>query len=99
MSHRLIELVPKLAGVRVALVGDLMLDRYIFGRTERVSPEAPIPILKFSREEHRLGGAGFVAAAMATLGGRVWVSGTIGQDNAGQTVRQRLNSIKVDCAG
>lgn len=93
------ELVPQLAGVRVALVGDLMLDRYIFGRTERVSPEAPIPILKFSREEHRLGGAGFVAASMATLGGRVWVSGTIGRDNAGQTVRQRLNSIGVDCDG
>ncbi|HQY88591.1 MAG TPA: D-glycero-beta-D-manno-heptose 1-phosphate adenylyltransferase [Tepidisphaeraceae bacterium] len=99
MSHRLIELVSRLAGVRVALVGDLMLDRYIFGRTERISPEAPIPVLKFSREEHRLGGAGFVAAAMATLGGRVSVSGAVGQDTAGHTVRERLNSMGIDCDG
>ena len=68
MSTRLIDWVEKMPGHRIALVGDFMLDRYIFGRTERISPEGPIPILRFHHEEQRLGGAGFVHAGLAALG-------------------------------
>src|SRR3954454_15696875 len=90
MATRLIELVEKMPGRRVALVGDFMLDRYVFGRTERISPEGPIPILKFHHEEQRLGGAGFVQAGLAALGAQVNVVGVVGHDSYAQEMRQRL---------
>ena len=65
MPTGLIELVERLPRARVVLVGDLMLDRYVFGNAERLSPEAPVPVLHFQREEFRLGGAGGVAAMLA----------------------------------
>ena len=65
MSTHLVQIVERLPASRIVLVGDFMLDRYVFGSTERISPEAPIPVLRYSREECRLGGAGFVLAAMA----------------------------------
>lgn len=99
MSQRLIELLKAFAGRRVLLVGDLMLDRYIFGRTERISPEAPIPVLRFSREEHRLGGAGFVAAQLSTFGAKVHMVAAVGEDSAGTSVRSRLDEAGVDCRG
>ena len=58
MPTRLIELVERLPRRRIVLVGDLMLDRYLYGNAERLSPEAPVPVLHFQREEIRLGGAG-----------------------------------------
>jgi D-beta-D-heptose 7-phosphate kinase/D-beta-D-heptose 1-phosphate adenosyltransferase len=90
MSTHLIDILDRFAGHRVVLVGDLMLDRYIFGNTERVSPEAPVPIIHFQREDYRLGGAGFVMANLATLGAKVRVVGTIGKDDAGEEIRRRL---------
>ncbi len=90
MSTHLIDILDRFAGRRVVLVGDLMLDRYIFGSTERVSPEAPVPIIRFQREEYRLGGAGFVMANLATLGAKVRLVGTIGKDDAGTEIRRRL---------
>ena len=70
MATRLIDLVENLPKARVVLVGDFMLDKYIFGSTSRVSPEAPIPVLRYQREEYRLGGAGFVMAASGRWGPR-----------------------------
>lgn len=99
MSNRLIDLAGRLGGVRVLLAGDFMLDRYIFGRTERISPEAPIPILRYSREEQRLGGAGFVAVALATLGASVDAVGVVGTDAAGDAVLEQLAKLRVGCGG
>jgi D-beta-D-heptose 7-phosphate kinase/D-beta-D-heptose 1-phosphate adenosyltransferase len=90
MATRLIELVEKLPHARVVLVGDFMLDKYIFGSTSRVSPEAPIPVLRYQREEFRLGGAGFVMAALGALGARVTCVGVIGMDPAGVELKQHL---------
>jgi D-beta-D-heptose 7-phosphate kinase/D-beta-D-heptose 1-phosphate adenosyltransferase len=99
MAQRLIDLVAQLAGKRILLVGDFMLDRYLFGRTERISPEGPIPILRFVREEQRLGGAGFVASALAELGGVVSAVGIAGDDTSGTAVRTALNAARVDTRG
>src|SRR5579872_6416088 len=63
---------------RIAVIGDLMLDRYVFGHVNRLSPEAPVPILEFLREETRLGGAANVAHNIKTLGGNVLLFGVIG---------------------
>jgi D-beta-D-heptose 7-phosphate kinase/D-beta-D-heptose 1-phosphate adenosyltransferase len=99
MSSHLIDLVDRLPGRRIALIGDLMLDRYIFGNTERVSPEAPVPIIHFQREEYRLGGAGFVMASLATLGAKVRLVGVVGNDEPGAVVRKRLLECGADAGG
>src|SRR4051794_11072369 len=99
MATRLIELVEKMPGRRVALVGDFMLDRYVFGRTERISPEGPIPVLKFHHEEQRLGGAGFVQAGLAALGGQGNVGGGVGHDSYAQEMRQRPTGTGADIRG
>ncbi|HZN67702.1 MAG TPA: D-glycero-beta-D-manno-heptose 1-phosphate adenylyltransferase [Tepidisphaeraceae bacterium] len=90
MPTRLIELVERAPRARVVLVGDLMLDRYLFGNAERLSPEAPVPVLHYQREELRLGGAGGVAAMLARLGADVRVVGVVGCDEAGKHVREHL---------
>ncbi len=90
MSSHLIEIVERLPHRPVVLVGDLMLDRYLYGNAERLSPEAPVPVLHFQREEMRLGGAGGVAADLAALGAQVRVIGVVGADDAGRCVREQL---------
>ena len=99
MAARLVELVEKLGSPRVALAGDFMVDRYVFGSTDRVSPEAPIPVLRFRREEARLGGAGFVLAGLATLGASVRVLGICGDDKAGTDLCEKIAAYDADVAG
>jgi len=99
MSTRLIELVDRLVGHTVVLVGDLMMDRYMFGNAERVSPEAPVPVLHYQNEELRLGGAANVAANLATLGAKTRVVGVVGNDDNGTHVCRMLSEIGCDTAG
>ena len=63
-------LVTQLAGLPIVILGDLMLDHFIFGRVTRISPEAPVPVVEFEREEFRAGGAANVAHNVRELGGR-----------------------------
>ena len=76
------------AEVSVLVVGDLMLDEYVGGSVERISPEAPVPIVRAGTSEFRLGGAGNVARQIAALGARATLIGTVGDDAAGDTVRR-----------
>ncbi|HSV13536.1 MAG TPA: PfkB family carbohydrate kinase, partial [Tepidisphaeraceae bacterium] len=99
MATRLIELVESLPRSRVVLIGDLMVDRYLYGNAERLSPEAPVPVLHFQKQELRLGGAGSVAANLAALGSVVSSVGVIGRDEVGQQLRQLLKEIGADGAG
>jgi len=78
---------------RVLLVGDFMLDRYVYGDAERLSPEAPVPVLHASRHETRTGGAGNVAAAILALGAEVTCVGVIGQDEAGEELAGMLAEL------
>ena len=89
---RHIDLVQNLPHPKVALVGDFMLDRYLFGDTERISPEAPVPVLRLVGSESRPGGAASVAVSILALGGRVACVGTVGQDPAGDELMGILNS-------
>ena len=70
----------------VLCVGDVMLDRYVYGEVSRVSPEAPVQVLAVAREEHAPGGAGNVALNIAGLGGRCVLVGVIGDDLSGRTL-------------
>ncbi len=99
MSSRLIDLAENLPACRVVLVGDFMVDRYLYGNAERLSPEAPVPVLHFQREDLRLGGAGSVAANLATLGADVAAVGVAGDDPAGVALRGQLAGVGVDAAG
>lgn len=80
---RLKRLIPAFRKVRVAVVGDLMLDRYVWGEARRLSPEADVPIVDFISQSDRLGGAGNVAANLAELGARVEVFGCVGGKKLG----------------
>jgi D-beta-D-heptose 7-phosphate kinase/D-beta-D-heptose 1-phosphate adenosyltransferase len=75
------------SGSTVLCLGDLMLDRYAYGEIERISPEAPVPVLRLTRATEMLGGAGNVAANIASLGGTAILIGLLGPDPAGETVR------------
>src|SRR5687768_6633845 len=99
MPTRLIELVEHLPAVKIVLVGDLMLDRYIYGNAERLSNDAPVPVLHFQREESRLGGAGRVAADLATLGAKVHFVGIGGNDLTGQHIAKLLTDYTVNIDG
>src|SRR5262245_65352576 len=87
-SQALGPLLEKLASVRVLCVGDLMLDRFVYGAVDRVSPEAPIPVLRIERETSMLGGAGNVAANLRALGAACRFVSVVGDDHAGGELRQ-----------
>jgi rfaE bifunctional protein kinase chain/domain len=82
---------PELSGVRMLIVGDIMLDRYWFGDVSRISPEAPVPIVRIEKREARLGGAANVARNAAALGAYTGLLGVVGADEAGAQVEQLLN--------
>src|SRR5471032_3153026 len=79
---------------RVLVVGDVMLDRYWFGDVSRISPEAPVPVVKFSRSEERPGGAANVARNAAALGARVTLLSVVGRDEPGRTLHELLRKEK-----
>ncbi len=89
-SLQLIETLTKIKKPRLLVVGDLILDEYVWGGVERISPEAPIPVLKVSRRERRPGGAGSVVANLAVLGADVHVLGAVGDDAAGEQLIQHF---------
>ena len=83
-EHRLNDLLAQMNGRRIAIVGDLMLDRYIWGSVNRISPEAPVPVVDMETEQARLGGAANVAKNIKSLGGEPILVGVIGSDNSGK---------------
>lgn len=88
---------PDFSTGRVLVVGDVMLDRYWHGSTNRISPEAPVPIVKVEGDEFRAGGAGNVALNAASLGTRVDLVGLVGRDEAATLLRNRLEAGGVGC--
>lgn len=80
---------------RILVVGDVMLDRYWFGEVSRISPEAPVPIVRIERREERLGGAANVARNAAALGAQTALLGVVGQDEAGNTVEHLLSGSNI----
>lgn len=86
---------PDFGRASVLVVGDIMLDRYWFGDTSRISPEAPVPVVKISHADHRPGGAGNVALNIAALGSPVTLLGLTGQDEAGHILDQQLTAAGV----
>ena len=84
---------------RILVIGDLMLDHYSWGEVDRISPEAPIPVMRVMSEDQRLGGAGNVVMNLATLGAEVSVCGVTGKDETGEIINKLLADNEVDCSG
>src|SRR5262249_60428700 len=82
----LLDILHRFRRAHLLVVGDLMLDRFIWGDVERISPEAPVPIIRVMAESHRLGGAANVIHNILSLGARVTACGVIGRDMAGKRV-------------
>lgn len=90
LTQRLQAAAPRLAAARVLVVGDVMLDRYWFGDVHRISPEAPVPVVKIDRQEERPGGAANVARNVAALGGKASLLSVVGDDEAGRILERLL---------
>src|SRR6186713_2587847 len=95
----LIELVQNLGAPRVLVIGDVMLDRYVWGNAERISQEAPVILLRADKREERLGGASSVATMLQALGARTSVVGVVGSDIDGAHARKILTTLGIDADG
>jgi rfaE bifunctional protein kinase chain/domain len=93
---RVLHLIQKMKESRVVVVGDIMLDRYLVGETERLSPEAPVPVVTVRERHARLGGAANVAMNVAALGARSLLVGVVGDDTDGATIRQELAVARLE---
>ena len=91
-------MLDKVTQVRLLVVGDVMLDRYWFGEVNRISPEAPVPVVKVERVEERLGGAANVARNAASLGAVTALLSVVGNDEAGRTLGRLLEEGQIDAA-
>ncbi|CAN1528185.1 RfaE ADP-heptose synthase, bifunctional sugar kinase/adenylyltransferase [Burkholderiaceae bacterium] len=85
-----------IAHARVLVVGDVMLDRYWFGEVERISPEAPVPVVRVVKREDRLGGAANVARNIVALGAKATLVGLVGQDEAAQCIHELLTEAGIE---
>lgn len=98
-AERLASIVDGFGGLTLLVVGDVMLDEYLWGDAERVSPEAPVPVVHVRRESEALGGAGNVARNVVALGGRAMLCAVVGDDRAGRRVAELLKDLGVDSSG
>ena len=83
-------------GRRVLVLGDVMLDEFVWGRVGRISPEAPVPVVQVTAQSFHLGGAGNVASNVRSLGGEAVLAGAVGEDAAGERVREALAAAGVE---
>jgi rfaE bifunctional protein kinase chain/domain len=96
---RVRDLISNAAQARILVVGDLMLDQFIWGTVRRISPEAPVPVVEFQRESFMPGGAANVARNLTALGAATELYGVVGSDAAGKTLKSLLVGQQVDCGG
>jgi D-beta-D-heptose 7-phosphate kinase/D-beta-D-heptose 1-phosphate adenosyltransferase len=97
-KKRLLALLNRYRGARLLVVGDAMVDRYVWGDVARISPEAPVPIVRIRREEMRLGGAANVASNLRALGASAAICAAVGVDEPGRLLRARLRDHAIDDA-
>jgi D-beta-D-heptose 7-phosphate kinase/D-beta-D-heptose 1-phosphate adenosyltransferase len=95
MMKGLSPLLKKIKGLRILVIGDVMLDHYVWGDATRISPEAPVPVVDIARDSWTAGGAANVALNIASLGARCSVAGYIGQDDAGARLSAILQEKKI----
>jgi D-beta-D-heptose 7-phosphate kinase/D-beta-D-heptose 1-phosphate adenosyltransferase len=93
------EIVGRFEGRRLVVVGDVMLDRFIWGAVRRISPEAPVPVVEVERESQHLGGAGNVVANLVALGASAWPLGVVGDDANADLLEAEFRRSSVETTG
>ena len=93
------ELFNDFNSLKIGVIGDVMLDTYIWGKVDRISPEAPVPIVSLHHKEQRIGGAGNVAINCSSLGAKVFMLGVIGDDGEADQLEQLLKESLIDTTG
>src|SRR4030042_3667709 len=93
---RLEKIVNRFSKVKILVVGDLMVDRFIWGKVSRISPEAPVPVVAVENETFLLGGAANVVNNIHSLGGKVSLCGVVGEDELGQKIIEKLNETGIE---
>jgi rfaE bifunctional protein kinase chain/domain len=96
---RLADLATRLPARRVAVIGDIMLDHFLIGHVDRISPEAPVPVVRFDRDEYRLGGAANVAHNVRAIGAQATLVGLVGDDDSARQVRHELKACGLGATG
>ncbi len=91
--------IKNFSGQKILVIGDLILDEFIWGKVSRISPEAPVPVVEVEKESLRLGGSGNVVNNLKALGCSVALCGVVGKDANGERLRTILGEMKVDCRG
>jgi D-beta-D-heptose 7-phosphate kinase/D-beta-D-heptose 1-phosphate adenosyltransferase len=99
MHESLLKTVTNFGSPKILVVGDFMLDAYLYGDAVRISPEAPVPVLKVAKTEYRCGGAGSVAANLAALGATAYCLGVIGDDSNSDVLKNELAKTGADITG
>ena len=99
MYEQLLQTIGNLGTPKILVAGDFMLDVYVYGDAARISPEAPVPILRVTQTESRCGGAGSVAADLAALGATPVCIGVVGEDANGAVLKERLTALGADVSG
>ena len=99
MSPKYKDIIARLSGRRLAVIGDSMLDRFLWGRVDRISPEAPVPVVRLENETTKLGGAANVAANICALGAQAVLFGLCGKDEAAGQLKGLLAEQGIDPAG
>ncbi|HQR19148.1 MAG TPA: PfkB family carbohydrate kinase [Gemmatimonadales bacterium] len=92
---RVLALIERMAKSRIVVVGDLILDRYLIGDTERLSPEAPVPVVTVREQRAALGGAANVAANVAAMGATCRLVGVVGDDATGRALRAEMATLRL----
>jgi len=98
-KERLIGIVRACRNRKIMVLGDIILDQFIWGDVERISPEAPVPVVVVRREEFRIGGAGNVAANIKALGGEPLMVGVINTDTSGERIQHEMERLKLSSTG
>ncbi|MBM4272320.1 MAG: D-glycero-beta-D-manno-heptose-7-phosphate kinase [Deltaproteobacteria bacterium] len=96
---RVLEIIKKFSDAKVLVVGDLMVDHFIWGRVSRISPEAPVPVVEVQSDNFMLGGSGNVLNNIHSLGGKVYGTGVVGNDEMGQKLREEFRKRRIDTDG
>ena len=97
--ERLTRFIPKFEKQKIVVLGDLMVDRFVWGKVSRISPEAPVPVVEVTRESHAFGGAGNVANNITSLGAQAFLLGVVGSDLEAEQLKEGLRERNIDVGG
>ena len=95
----LTRIIPQFGKQKILVLGDLMVDKFVWGKVSRISPEAPVPVVEVTRESAVLGGAGNVASNITSMGGKAYVVGVIGRDGVAEQLKDDLHDKNIDTDG